>query len=74
MTLRSGPREPSPAPPEPGKTEPIPPEMPAGGPVPEDMPTPTPHPTGPPAPVACGLARTVENRTTGATPADDSVT
>ena len=31
MTPRSGPREPSPVPPEPGKTDPIPPEMPAGG-------------------------------------------
>lgn len=46
MTPRSGPREPSPVPPEPGKTDPIPPEMPAGDPAPEDMPTPVPHPTG----------------------------
>ena len=27
MTPRSGPREPSPAPPEPGKTDPIPPDQ-----------------------------------------------
>jgi hypothetical protein len=52
MMLKSGPREPGPVPPEPGKTDPIPPEMPTDDPAPEDMPTPTPHPTGPPAPVA----------------------
>ena len=52
MMQRSGPREPGPVPPEPGKTDPIPPEMPADDPTPEDMPTPVPHPTGPPAPVA----------------------
>ena len=41
MTNRTGPREPSPVPPEPGKTDPIPPEMPQpGSPEPEDMPTP----------------------------------
>ena len=51
MMTRSGPREPAPAPPEPGKTDPIPPELPMPG-GPEDMPTPTPHPGGPPAPVA----------------------
>ena len=51
MMSRSGPREPSPVPPEPGKTDPIPPELPMPG-GPEDTPPPPPHPTGPPAPVA----------------------
>ena len=47
------PREPSPVPSPPGKTDPIPPELPQpGGPQPEDVPEPTPHPTGPPAPIA----------------------
>ena len=51
--MMNSPREPSPVPPPPGKTDPIPPELPQpGGPEPEDVPPPPSHPSGPPTPVA----------------------
>lgn len=50
--MTTPPREPSPVPPTPGKTDPIPPELPQpGGPTPEDAPPSPSHPNGPP-PVA----------------------